>query len=278
MLYIQSSINYAKLSKDGKFFISSPSNLVNNFLVRSFDKFGVLQVPDELLQKVLNNPESSIPMQTNYSPIFSRPVYGNADYIFKQTLNKIKEGIDIYSDSQSASLFIEWYVTRNEESAFIEINTEVPFSEIGEAYSKALTTPFHPNELEMLLKLFSLFYAKEMSNREIKNLSKFQVFLEKLADKEIDSLDFDMTPVKENIQNISTQKNEFGTNNIFNKILGEIQRIEMFQHYGYEIDKFEEFAIIMFRDETKQFFAKEFVSFLEEIDSASENEFEKVDG
>ncbi|MCK9372476.1 MAG: hypothetical protein M0P91_04705 [Sulfuricurvum sp.] len=270
MLYIRPSLNYKSLKKEGKGSIALPSNLINNFLVRSLDKYGILSAPEELLEKIIQNPELTIYTTSEYSSIYTRPLHGNLEQIFSSALNKLKNNEDVFATPEAAALFIEWY-SKGEIDFLIEIDTkEVKFEELGEAFSKFHSKPFHPNDLEMLLKLFSLFYAKEIEQKDIDMISKVQILLEKLADKEKNKLEeLDFSRIKIIAQELDS-KQTFGTNNIFNKILEEIEKVEALQHYDYEIDNFEELAVFHFKEETKEFFKNQFISFMELIDESEE--------
>lgn len=268
MFYVHPSLNYKNLSKENKSFLALPSKLVNNFLVRSLDKFGIIEAPDKLIEMILNKPEASLKMEKGYSSIYCRPVYNNSDYLFQIALDKMKAGEDIYSKPEAAAMFFEWYVLRNQDKDFeIKIDTEkVLFEDLAKAYSKASTKSFHPNDLEMLLKLFSLFYAKELNQKEIENISKMQTDLEKMADKKVDKLEYlRIIYVKPIIERIAEINTSFGTNNIFNKILEEINKIESLLHFGYEIDNYGEYSIFKHTWETKNLLRKDFIEFMEAI-------------
>ena len=215
-----------------------PSLFINNFLVKSLNKFGIVPSPKEILEMLEDNPHRNISMShlgTN-SPIkniFSRPILDNTNGLFESVLKRNLEGEDFSATPIATSLFLEWLLKRGEVEE-VSFNIEIELDELANAFANAKNREFSPLRLERLLKLFAIFYGKEFQN-QIKFLSAIQLNMID-ADKG-DLTFFDKSNFKDLEKLVKSIKkkyeNKFSSNNIFNKILEELKTAQILQREGY---------------------------------------------
>jgi len=131
-------------------------------------------------------------------------------------------------------LFVEWLI-ENKIDIDLNFNIQVDLDTLYSSYAEEKNRIFVPVATERLLKLFSIFYGKEVKN-DIKFLSAIQLNLLD-AEKENDmsfigNSNFDdvIQVVEEVAEN---HKNEFSSNNIFNKLLEDLYSVKNLKKNGY---------------------------------------------
>lgn len=252
MLHIKNNLwEVFQSKKQGDAILIEPSKFINNFLVRSLDKFGVVKGPETIISEIMNNPEKNIvhDLSVKGGDIFRRPMFGNVEAIFKTTKQNLAEEKTVFATPAIAALFIEWGI-QNEEDLDFELIADVEFDEISKAYADEKLKDFNPLSLERLLKLFSIFYGKKITKKEVKALSDLQIKL--LEAEKSESLDtINTSEVSDIVKNVSSENgSNFSSNNIFNKILEEIESVEKLKEFGYNLKKEGSFTVFFHKEET----------------------------
>lgn len=229
MLHIKNNIWEVFQSKKlGDSIMIEPSCFVNNFLARSLDKFGVVKAPEKVIEDIMNNPEKNIvhDLWVKGGDIFRRPMFGNLNSIFEVTKQNLSEGKTVFATPAISALFIVWGIENKKDLDF-DLLADPSVETISEAYAIETLKEFNPLSLERLLKLFSIFYGKKIQRFDIKALSEFQIKLLDL-EKGTQSLEtLNCEQIEIIINNVYQENiNNFSSNNIFNKILEEIDSMK----------------------------------------------------
>ena len=245
-----------------------PSAYINSFLVRSLDKFGVIKAPNELIDKIRENPEKNIgdreikDIKSPLKSIFLRPDFNNTDGIFLSVANKIREGRSIYATNKGAAMFFEWIIQKEVD---IDFNVNIDVEEVSNAYAEIKNKDFKPLVLERLLKLFAIFYGKEFK-KDNRFISAVQLNLLD-ADKSKDISYISETNFKDVSDIVKTvykkHKNEFSSNNIFNKILEELKSINKLKEEGFEVEYINSVMVLKPTEISKKTSKEEFLKMLE---------------
>jgi len=206
-----------------------PSCYINNFLVRSLDKFGVVAGPHEVLEKIEKYPNANIPLSQIPGPtlkrIFARPDFGNTESLFNATIEQLKSGDSVYTTPGAAGMLMKYIVDNEIETDFF-FNLQVEIEEIHNSFAEKNNKPFIPIGFERLLKLFSIFYGREIKNK-IKFVSAVQL---NMIDADKGDISFikrtNFKDLKDIVLSVyENHKEEFSSNNVFNKLLEDINNI-----------------------------------------------------
>jgi len=234
-----------------------PSLLVNSFLVRSFDKFGVLKAPDRVKEMILLNPERNLFKSElrNINPIvdiFLRPDHGNVKALFETTLNNIAEDKNIHTTPAAFGMFIQ-YCIDNELNIDFNVNVQVEMDKLYKNYTDTVCKRVSPIAVERLIKLFSLFYGKDFK-KDTRYISKIQKDLseaEKTGNTNIiKEINFDnFIGIVEGIMTEYCQG--FSSNNIFNKLLEELYMLKKMQEEGFSSEYIDETLVLDISDDYK---------------------------
>jgi hypothetical protein len=193
------------------------------------------------------------------SDIYSKPNKGQLDKLFLKTLDNISEGRDIYCTISSFTLFLEWAVI-NYPQFDEEIFYEGDIENIFEAYSAEKSKSITLRSLERTLKLFSMFYGKELKKTEVKEISIFQY---NLIDGNIEEVFNQGKKIKKIVEEKKREKeNSISTVNIFNKILEFLDILESLSTDDYKREEKNSFIILSPSDKRKQEYKEEFKKML----------------
>ncbi len=221
ILTAQEAFQKNKHSQNGSI-LMEPSIFASNFLIRSFDKFGIMDVDAELLylidtqQNIHNHSLSN--QEQHFVRMVSRPIYGNTDRIFEKSLEELNNGNEVFSTPGAASLFLKWLKEEEIEFSF-DINSSFTLENLAEEYSAIQNRDFYPVVLERLLKLWFIFYGKYISKEETKEIGIFQSEILKgnYSEEKVDKV----YELVDKIKKQELEKAALPSNNIFNKIIEE---------------------------------------------------------
>ncbi len=228
----------SRLGKGSK--LIEPSSFVNNFISKNLAKFGVFPTPASLLSLLeedfyRNISMSNIDSESPLLSILARPNYGNLEGLLENAKKRLEGGEDISATPKATALFLEWFLAKGEDSE-ISFNIEIEMDELAEAFAEAKNRSFVPYNLERLLKLFAIFYGKEVP-KQIKFLSAIQLNMLD-ANKKDDLTFFDKSNFVDLIEVVESVKEKyvgkFSSNNLFNKVLEELNTAYQLQKEGYE--------------------------------------------
>jgi len=234
MIYIYDTTEEVLLNwTSGDGLLLMPNKSVSQFIVKNLDKYGILIAKEEVI-KLINSKKKNISISQieeffsnkEYLDIYSKPNRGQTQQLFSKTVENINEGRDIYCSIDAFVLFIEW-AKENYPEFDQEIYYEGEPENIIQTYGYTKVKSITLNNLDRLLKLFCLFYGKEITKKNIFLISDFQKKLISLNFSFYDKLE----EVKEIIENKHQENMEsLPTNNIFNKILEMLENLELIQN------------------------------------------------
>lgn len=210
--------------------LGDPVTFVSNFLLGNLNKFGIIPFHQEIInlmeyQKNIHVHKIHELIKTPLLRAITRHRKNNVEGILNDALIALQNGGDVITTPEGGVLLMEYLSDRGHsaESLSIDIETNLLVSEMMEMYNNIKHPSFYPIALERLLKLFSLFFNKNLKSEEKKLIGKFQIELLNLKEEPI-------TVSLGDIKKIVASQKEIATNvqnvNIFDKIEEEIEILE----------------------------------------------------
>ena len=233
MIYIAENAQeaFARKSKNkDAVLVGDPTTFVSNFLLGNLNKFGIIPFHQEIInlmefQKNIHVHKIHELIKAPLLRAITRHRKNNVENILNDALVALKNGQDVITTPEGGVLLLECMNDKGHsaDSLSINIETNVMVSELMEIYNNMKNPSFYPIALERLLKLFSLFYNKNLETDEKKLIGKLQVELLNLKEQPI-------SVSLEDIKKILSSQKEIASNiqnvNIFDKIEEEIEILE----------------------------------------------------
>lgn len=221
----------------GAVLIADPSQFISNFFLSSLDKFSIIPVPQEAKKIISDKNIHKYKVEEFFKPALinsiTRQRYNNLERIFEKGLLALENCQNVYATPNGAVLFIEWLY--NKKIKVEKCENDLLIDEMIETYNKIKNESFYPIALERLLKLFMLFYNKQLNKDSVFKISNFQKKLIDIENSEkeigIELLNNDLLIETQEIKEIIITLQEKDTNeipsiNIYNKCIEELISLE----------------------------------------------------
>jgi len=221
MLHILSAhdaFHKAKINKGS--ILMEPSLFSSNFFIRSADKFGIYDVPAEILHLADNQANIHHHALQGLEPYFvqmvARPIFNNKEKIFEKAAETLAHDEDLYATPGGASLFLKWIKESGQEIE-LNISSEFTLEDLSSEYSNLQNRDSIPYALERLIKIWFFFYGKKVSKQHTRLAGFLQ---EKILQKKYLNLEIEAEKLYDVVKNIrDNETNPLPSNNIFNKLL-----------------------------------------------------------
>lgn len=221
ILSAQDAFHKAKVNNGS--ILMEPSLFSSNFFIRSADKFGIYDVPAEILHLADNQANIHHHALNGLDPYFvemvARPIFNNKEKIFEKAINTLQNDGDLYATPGGASLFLKWLKESCQEVE-LNISSEFTLEDLSLEYAKLENRDSIPYALERLIKIWFFFYGKKVSRQDTRLAGFLQ---ENIIQKKYENLEIEADKFYSIVKKTrDNETNQLPSNNIFNKLLEEL--------------------------------------------------------